>query len=457
MFLVTEVLFFGGLFPAYAVYRETYRAAFEGASNLLDLTLGTTNTVVLIVSSLTMALAVWAASRAARTSSSLFLVLTMVLGTAFLGIKCVEYKQKFEHHEVPGPHFVVPLNEETHQPLPRQSEMFFSLYFCMTGLHAAHMIIGLGLLTWLLVKTRKNEFSARVQHAGRARRAVLALRRHRLDLPVPAALPAREAHAVSAAREGSLVARRLLRRLRRPAGLHRPHRLRRADPAPRHLEHAGRARHRGDEGHARGAHLHAPALLAEADGARRRLGRALSGDPVVRHRVRLLHATWLPIYGAERSVDARSSGAEPPRGQAAPYEPRSADRRGLRGSAGTAASSTPTQDQRAAAEDPRRERLAEHEAAEHDRDDRVDDRDRADHRDRHAAQQPEEADERQRRADDREVERRRRSPTASSAPARRARTRRPRGAAPSEPASVCPQTLRNGETRGRCFLLMTFA
>jgi cytochrome c oxidase subunit III len=161
MFLVTEVLFFGGMFLAYAIYRETYRAAFEGASNLLDLPLGTANTIVLIVSSLTMALAVWASQQGRKNLTTLFLVLTMVLGTAFLGVKFVEYKQKFERHEVPGPHFVVPLNEETHQPLPRQSEMFFSLYFCMTGLHAAHMIIGLGLLTWLLVKTRKNEFSAR--------------------------------------------------------------------------------------------------------------------------------------------------------------------------------------------------------------------------------------------------------------------------------------------------------
>jgi cytochrome c oxidase subunit III len=161
IFLVTEVLFFGGMFLAYSIYRETYRAAFEGASNLLDLKLGATNTVVLIVSSLTMALAVWASQQGRKNLITIFLLLTMVLGTAFLGIKYLEYKQKFERHEVPGPHFVVPLNEETHQPLPRQSEMFFSLYFCMTGLHAAHMIIGLGLLTWLLVKTRKNEFTVR--------------------------------------------------------------------------------------------------------------------------------------------------------------------------------------------------------------------------------------------------------------------------------------------------------
>jgi cytochrome c oxidase subunit 3 len=161
IFLVTEVLFFGGMFTAYAIYRETHRRAFEGASNLLDLRLGTINTIVLIVSSLTMALAVWASGRARKNATVLFLVLTMLLGATFLGIKYVEYKQKFDRHEVPGPHFVVPLDEETHKPLPRQSEMFFSLYFCMTGLHAVHMIIGLGLVSWLVRRARRGEFSER--------------------------------------------------------------------------------------------------------------------------------------------------------------------------------------------------------------------------------------------------------------------------------------------------------
>jgi cytochrome c oxidase subunit III len=161
LFLVTEVLFFGGMFTAYVVYRSTYRTAFEGASNLLDITLGAINTGVLIMSSLTMALAVWAASVGKKKLIILFLLATIALGSAFLGIKVVEYKQKFERHEVPGPHFVVPHNEKTHEVLPRQSEMFFSLYFCMTGLHALHMIIGVGLLTWLIVKARADAFSPR--------------------------------------------------------------------------------------------------------------------------------------------------------------------------------------------------------------------------------------------------------------------------------------------------------
>jgi cytochrome c oxidase subunit 3 len=155
IFLATEVLFFGGMFMAYVVYRSSYRRAFEGASNLLDLRLGAFNTAVLILSSLTMVLAVWAASLGKKKLIILFLLLTMLLGATFLGVKVVEYKQKFDHHEVPGPHFVVP------EGLPPQSELFFSLYFCMTGLHALHMIIGIGLLAWLVVKAQRGAFSPR--------------------------------------------------------------------------------------------------------------------------------------------------------------------------------------------------------------------------------------------------------------------------------------------------------
>jgi len=152
-FLATEVLFFGGMFAAYLVYRSLFTSAFVGASNLLDIRLGTINTAVLILSSLTMAMAVWAASKGRKNLIVLFLVLTIALGCVFLGIKVEEYRQKFEHHEVPGPHFVVP------EGLPRQSEIFFSLYFCMTGLHALHMIVGVGLLTWLILRARRGEFT----------------------------------------------------------------------------------------------------------------------------------------------------------------------------------------------------------------------------------------------------------------------------------------------------------
>ena len=153
VFLVTEVLFFGGMFTAYVVYRASFRHDFEGASNLLDIRLGAFNTAVLIMSSLTMALAVWASAAGRRKLIIPFLLSTILLGSVFLGVKFLEYKQKFEHHEVPGAHFVVP------EGLAKPSELFFSLYFCMTGLHALHMIIGIGLLSWLILKARRGEFT----------------------------------------------------------------------------------------------------------------------------------------------------------------------------------------------------------------------------------------------------------------------------------------------------------
>jgi cytochrome c oxidase subunit 3 len=152
VFLVTEILFFGGLFLAYTVYRAQYSRAFAEASRHLDITLGTLNTAVLIISSLTMALAVYNAALGRRKAIMGFLGATMALGATFLGVKAVEYAHKFHDHLVPGPGFRFP------GPDARQAEIFFSLYFAMTGLHAAHMIIGLGLLTVLVLQARKGRY-----------------------------------------------------------------------------------------------------------------------------------------------------------------------------------------------------------------------------------------------------------------------------------------------------------
>jgi len=144
VFLVTEVLFFGGLFLVYLVYRSTYPEAFIAGSHELDVMLGGINTAVLITSSLTMALAVHAAQTGHRRTLMIFLVVTMVLGAAFLGIKSVEYYHKFVEHHVPGPGF------QFEEEYIKHAQLFFSLYFIMTGLHALHMIIGLGIMTWML-------------------------------------------------------------------------------------------------------------------------------------------------------------------------------------------------------------------------------------------------------------------------------------------------------------------
>jgi len=153
VFLVTEILFFGGLFTIYTVYRSLYSHAFGHASSHLDLTLGAINTAVLIGSSLTMALAVRTAqvSRNGRLIA-LFLVATILLGGTFLGIKAVEYAQKFHEHHVPGPYF------HWDGADPQHVELFFSLYFVMTGLHALHMVIGIGILGVLAVMALRGRF-----------------------------------------------------------------------------------------------------------------------------------------------------------------------------------------------------------------------------------------------------------------------------------------------------------
>jgi cytochrome c oxidase subunit 3 len=154
LFLVTEILFFGGLFAAYMIYRLMYPRPFAEASHELDIVLGGINTAVLIGSSLTMAMAVWSAQLGKRSGQLLFLALTIGLGLVFLGIKAVEYSHKFEHHLVPGPGFRF---ETAHDPV--HSQLFFSLYFVMTGLHALHMVIGIGLMAVLFVMAWQGRFT----------------------------------------------------------------------------------------------------------------------------------------------------------------------------------------------------------------------------------------------------------------------------------------------------------
>jgi cytochrome c oxidase subunit 3 len=144
VFLVTEILFFGGLFATYSVYRMLYADAFTAASRELVVWAGTTNTAVLITSSLTMALAVHAAQLGQRRLLIVFLVITMALGCAFLGIKAFEYYTEFAAHHIPGAGFQF---EAEHF---RHAQIFFSLYFVMTGLHALHMVIGLGIMAVML-------------------------------------------------------------------------------------------------------------------------------------------------------------------------------------------------------------------------------------------------------------------------------------------------------------------
>ena len=153
-FLVQEVMFFGGLFGAYTIYRSLYPEAFAEASQHLNYVLGAFNTGVLICSSMTMALGVRAAQLGRRAQLQLFLLLTLLLGSVFLGVKVVEYSDKFHHHLVPGYNF------HFEGPHAGGAQIFYGLYFAMTGMHAIHMIIGMALIVWLMLRTARGAFSA---------------------------------------------------------------------------------------------------------------------------------------------------------------------------------------------------------------------------------------------------------------------------------------------------------
>jgi cytochrome c oxidase subunit 3 len=185
LFLLTEILFFGGLFVAYMIYRIWYFEAFAEASRRLSLFWGGLNTAVLIGSSLTMALAVRAAQTNNRKWTVNWLILTTILGCVFLGVKVIEYQDKFANYEVPGEHYnwlyheqhaaaavehaegAAPAAAESHRQLrmtPEQlqntTQIYFSLYFTMTGLHALHMIIGVGLMLVITWMAWKGKFDA---------------------------------------------------------------------------------------------------------------------------------------------------------------------------------------------------------------------------------------------------------------------------------------------------------
>src|SRR5687768_10771700 len=219
MFLVQEIMFFGGLFTAYLVYRSRFPMAFAAGSNHLDAFWGGLNTLVLIVSSLTMALTVYYAQKSSRTMQVLMIVLTMFFGAVFLGVKAIEYTDKYNHALIPmnGINKRIPADPNAHHepakpcwevdhnapavehPNPRgefqwtdcslvklaqdgnyltdaerigyysngqidiekfkgKVRIFYYLYFVMTGLHALHMVVGLGLMTWLLWTAWKGNY-----------------------------------------------------------------------------------------------------------------------------------------------------------------------------------------------------------------------------------------------------------------------------------------------------------
>lgn len=161
VFLATEVMFFGGLFLAYTTYRLMYPQVFAQASRHLNVTIGAINTGVLITSSLTMALAVRASQTGNRWAIVGLLALTMLFGSAFLGIKAWEWHEKYIEHLIPGASFVysAPGHAAGAAPLDAgHAQMYFVLYFFMTGLHGLHVVVGLGVLAVMLVLAYRNSF-----------------------------------------------------------------------------------------------------------------------------------------------------------------------------------------------------------------------------------------------------------------------------------------------------------
>ncbi|MCB0342190.1 MAG: cytochrome c oxidase subunit 3 family protein [Pseudobdellovibrionaceae bacterium] len=161
LFLCTEILMFGGLFVAYAIYHNMYPELFQAGAQFLDWRFGALNTVVLLMSSFTMALGIYYSQKNNSKMASLMLTITLICGAIFMGVKYIEYSHKIHEGLLPGKLYSYQPGPETHlvHELPKNIPMYFSFYFVMTGIHGLHVLIGMGLILWVLLRARKNEFN----------------------------------------------------------------------------------------------------------------------------------------------------------------------------------------------------------------------------------------------------------------------------------------------------------
>ena len=153
IFIVTEIMLFGGLFVAYVVFRQMFPETFIAAHEHLDRTMGATNTVVLICSSFSMAMAVRYAMTGQKRLQIIFLLTTLAFAATFLVIKYFEYSEKIAHGYLPGVWYT------PHAGDPVNGNIFFGIYFTMTGLHGVHVVAGMIAITWVLLKAMKGQFS----------------------------------------------------------------------------------------------------------------------------------------------------------------------------------------------------------------------------------------------------------------------------------------------------------
>lgn len=154
LFLATEVLLFGGLFVGFALQQAAHPQAFFEAHHHLDKRLGALNTVVLLISSFTMVMGVWAAQHGRRTALIRYLIVTLVCAGIFLVVKAFEYEHKIHEGLLPGLFY-----SHRGDTVPNQF-IFFSFYFMMTGLHGIHVLAGMGAITWVLIRAIKGEFDS---------------------------------------------------------------------------------------------------------------------------------------------------------------------------------------------------------------------------------------------------------------------------------------------------------
>ena len=157
LFMATEILMFGGLFVGYTLYHMRYPEMFAEGAQYLDWKMGFINTLVLIFSSLTMALGIYYNQKNQSKKASIALAITIFCGAVFMYIKYLEYTHKFHLGIFPGRM----LHLEHGQPIHENLGMYFGFYYCMTGLHGLHVLIGMGLITWCLIRNLRGDFNAK--------------------------------------------------------------------------------------------------------------------------------------------------------------------------------------------------------------------------------------------------------------------------------------------------------
>jgi cytochrome c oxidase subunit 3 len=163
IFLVTEIMFFGGLFTAYLIYRTAHPDVWEMGSQHMEFKWGTINTVILLTSSFTVALSVHAIQLGRQKLTAILLFATVLMGMGFLGIKAIEYHNHYIEGTVPGPwwHYNTVENPDgTTRPAPNELQLFFFIYFVMTGLHALHVTIGIILLALIGLWAWQGKYTA---------------------------------------------------------------------------------------------------------------------------------------------------------------------------------------------------------------------------------------------------------------------------------------------------------